>query len=48
MTAGLHVVGWGLSRLAVAAGAAAVFVVLAYSTLIFGIVVVQAVASFNT
>jgi hypothetical protein len=43
----MHAFGWGLPRLAILMGGIAVLVVLAYSTLIFGIVLVQAVASFS-
>lgn len=43
----MHAFGWGLPRLAILTGAVAILVVLAYSTLVFGIVVVQAVASFS-
>jgi hypothetical protein len=47
MHAGLHAIGWGLPRLAIAVGAAVFAVLLAYCVLVFVIVVVQAVAAFG-
>jgi hypothetical protein len=44
---GLHALGWGLPRLGLAVGAVAFTIMIGYSLLVFGIVLVQAVASFN-
>jgi hypothetical protein len=47
MNAGLHAVGWGAQRLALALVATAFAAVLAYAGLVFVIVAIQAVASFG-
>jgi hypothetical protein len=47
MHTGLHTIGWGLPRLAIAMALAAFGTLLAYSILAFIIVVVQAVATFG-
>jgi hypothetical protein len=47
MHTGLHAIGWGLSRFTLALGAAAVIAVLAYTTLVFVIIAVQAVSAFG-
>ncbi len=47
MHTGLHAIGWGLPRLAIALGLAAVAILIAYSTLVFILVAVQAVATFG-
>jgi hypothetical protein len=47
MHAGLHAIGWGLPRLAIALGATVFATVIAYSILVFVIVAVQAVAAFG-
>jgi hypothetical protein len=47
MNTGLHAVGWGLQRLALALVATAFGLVLAYALLVFVIVAVQGVASFG-
>lgn len=48
MHTGLHALGWGTSRLLFALGAAAFAILLAYSTLVFVIVVVQAANAFGS
>jgi hypothetical protein len=47
MHTGLHALGWGLPRLAIALGAAVFAVIIAYSFLVFVIVALQAVAAFG-
>ena len=47
MQTGLNAIGWGLSRLAIVIGLAALGAVLAYVGLIFVIVVIQAGNSFG-
>ena len=42
MLTGLHAIGWGLARLAIALGFTVMAIVVAYSILVFGIVAVQA------
>jgi hypothetical protein len=43
----LHAIRWGLPRLAIALGVAALTTIIAYAALVFVIVVVQAVSSFG-
>jgi hypothetical protein len=43
MHTGLHAIGWGLPRLAIALGAAVFAALIAYTTLVFVIVAIQAV-----
>jgi hypothetical protein len=47
MQTGLHAMGWGLQRLAVAAVALAFLAVFAYAILVFVLVAIQAAASFG-
>jgi hypothetical protein len=47
MNTGLHALGWGLPRLAIALALVVFAALMTYATLIFVIVVVQAVASFG-
>jgi hypothetical protein len=47
MQTGLHAVGWSLQRLSIVLALGAIAAILAYSTLIFVIVAVQAVAAFG-
>ncbi len=47
MQVGLRALGWGLPRLAIAVIGTAFAIMMGYSMLVFGIVVVQAVASFS-
>jgi hypothetical protein len=47
MRAGLHAIGWGLPRLALALGVTVFAVLLAYCVLVFVIVAVQAFASLG-
>jgi hypothetical protein len=47
MQTGLHAVGWGLQRFAVAIGLAAFVAVFAYAILVFVMVAIQAAASFG-
>ena len=47
MRTGLHAVGWGLQRLALALGVAAVTIVLAYSALVFVLVAGQAISAWG-
>jgi hypothetical protein len=47
MQVGIRALGWGLPRLAIAVGGTAFLIMLGYSMLVFGIVVVQAVAAFS-
>ena len=47
MHTGLHAIGWGLPRLAIALGLAVLAILLAYSTLVFILVVIQAAATFG-
>jgi hypothetical protein len=42
MQTGLHAIGWGLPRLAIAVGATVFAAVIAYTTLVFAIVAIQA------
>jgi hypothetical protein len=42
MQTGLHAIGWSLSRFALVLGAAVLVAVLAYATLVFVIIAVQA------
>jgi uncharacterized membrane protein len=42
MHTGLHALGWGLPKLAIALGAAIFAILIAYSTLVFVIVAIQA------
>jgi hypothetical protein len=44
---GLHAISWGLQRLGIVLVATVVAAILAYATLIFVIVVVQAAQSFG-
>jgi hypothetical protein len=48
MQAGLHAVGWGVSRFAIALGLAVVAAILAYVVLIFVIVAAQAATALGT
>jgi hypothetical protein len=45
MQTGLHALGWGLPRLAIALALAAFATLIAYSTLVFVIVAIQAVGA---
>jgi hypothetical protein len=45
MQAGLHAVGWGLSRFGVAVGGAVVVAVLVYCLLVFVLVAIQAASA---
>jgi hypothetical protein len=47
MQTGLHAMSWGLQRIVVALVGAAFIAVLAYALLVFGMVAVQAIASFG-
>jgi hypothetical protein len=47
MQPALHAIGWGLPRLAIAIAATAFAVILAYSALVFVIIVVQAASAFG-
>jgi hypothetical protein len=47
MQTGLHAVGWGLQRLAVAAVAAVFLAVFAYAMLVFVLVAIQAAGTFG-
>lgn len=47
MHTGLHAIGWGLPRLAIALGVTVFAALMAYATLVFIIVVVQTVTSFG-
>jgi hypothetical protein len=47
MHTGLHAISWGLPRLAIALALAAFGTLLAYSIMVFIILVVQAVATFG-
>jgi hypothetical protein len=48
MQTGLHAIGWGLQRFSIVLGATAVVAMLAYATLVFVIVAVQAAAAFGS
>ncbi len=47
MHTGLHAIRWGLPRLAIALGVAALVTLIAYAALVFVIVVLQAVSSWQ-
>jgi hypothetical protein len=47
MQTGLHALGWGLQRFAIAVGAVALLIFFAYVTLVIVIVVGQAASSFG-
>jgi hypothetical protein len=47
MHVGLHAVGWGLSRCAIALGITLLAVILAYVTLVFVLVAIQAVGALG-
>jgi hypothetical protein len=47
MNTGLHAIGWGLPRLAIALVVTVFAALIAYSILVFVIVAVQAVAAFG-
>ena len=47
MQTGLHAIGWGLQRLGIVLGITAFAAILAYSVLIFVIVVGQTAATFG-
>jgi hypothetical protein len=47
MQTGLHAIGWGLQRLAIAVGAAALLIFFAYVVLVTVIVVGQAASTFG-
>jgi hypothetical protein len=47
MQTGLHAIGWGMQRLAIALGGLAFAAIVAYVTWVFVIVAVQAVAGLN-
>lgn len=47
MQPGLHALGWGLQRLAIAVGLTVFAAILAYSALVFVMVTVQAVGAFG-
>jgi hypothetical protein len=47
MRTGLHAVGWGLQRLALALGIAALGIMLAYSALVLVLVAGQAISSWG-
>ena len=47
MRIGLHAIGWGLPRLAIVIGVTVFAALLAYSALVFAIVVVQTITEFG-
>jgi hypothetical protein len=47
MQTGLHAIGWGLPRLAIALGLTAFAALLAYAILVLVIVVIQTAATFG-
>jgi hypothetical protein len=47
MHTGLHAIGWGLQRIAIAAGAVALLILLSYVALVVFIVIGQAASSFG-
>jgi hypothetical protein len=47
MQSGLHAIGWGLSRFVMALGVTALAILLAYATLVFVIVAVQAAGAWG-
>ncbi len=47
MQTGLHAIGWGLPRLAIAAAITVLATLIAYATLVFVIVAVQAIGALS-
>jgi type IV secretory pathway VirB3-like protein len=47
MQTGLHAIGWGLSRFALVLGVAVLAAVMAYATLVFVVIAVQAFSALG-